>query len=199
MIGIVDYGAGNLRSVQKAFDFLGMKNQIMTSSDDFKRMDRLVLPGVGSFGYAVKKICQRNLYDPVKDWLQKGRPFLGICLGLQLLFESSEESPGAKGFSVFQGKCCRFQTQKVPQIGWNDIQIQKENPFFKGIEDREFFYFVHGYYVLPKQKTDVLALSRYGQEYTSAAARGRVFGVQFHPEKSGTKGLRLLRNWGRLC
>ncbi|MBS3818350.1 imidazole glycerol phosphate synthase subunit HisH [bacterium] len=199
MIGIVDYGVGNLRSVKKAFDFLEMDNQIISSAEEFSGINRLVLPGVGSFGYAVGKICQRGLYYPVKDWLQAGKPFLGICLGLQLLFESSEESPGLKGFSLFQGQCCRFQAQKVPQIGWNDIQIQKENPLFQGIKDREFFYFVHGYYVLPEEKRNILALTQYGQEYTSAAAQGRVCGVQFHPEKSGAAGLKVLSNWGKLC
>ena len=199
MIGIIDYGGGNLRSVKKAFDFLGAQSELLVSPVDFKNIECLVLPGVGSFGYAMKRIREKGLYEPIKGWLQSNRPFLGICLGLQLLFESSEESPGINGLGVFKGTCKRFNARKVPQIGWNDILIKKHHSILEGFSSGEYFYFVHGYYVVPDDNSIVLAQTEYDINYTSIAEKGNILGIQFHPEKSGEAGLKLLKNWVEQC
>ncbi len=199
MIGIVDYGAGNLSSVKKAFDFLRIESKILTSADELRIIERLVLPGVCSFGHAMKRIIERGLYDPIKDWIESDRPFLGICLGLQLLFESSEESEGVKGLSFLKGICRRFYGKKVPQIGWNNIRIESETELLRGIHSGDFFYFVHSYYAVPEESEVVVAISDYGVDFASVARSGNVFGVQFHPEKSGHTGLQLLRNWVQRC
>jgi len=199
MIGIVDYGAGNLMSVKKAFDFLRVKNKILSKPDELDTINRLVLPGVGSFGHAVAIMRETNFYDPIKEWVTANQPFLGICLGLQLLFESSQEAECIAGFSFFKGKCRRFLEKKVPQIGWNNIQIERNNSLFDGMTSGEYFYFVHSYYVVPEEADVILAESNYGLNYTSVAGRGNVYGVQFHPEKSGPAGLKLLKNWVEQC
>jgi len=199
MIGIVDYGAGNLKSIEKAFDFLHAESKILTSADEFAFVDSLLLPGVGSFGYAMERIKERGLYEPLKKWIESNRPFLGICLGLQFLFESSQESVGIEGLSVFKGICKKFSEKKVPQIGWNNIRIVKDSDLLKGIPTDEFFYFVHSYYVAPEESDIVIAVSNYGVDFTSILGRGKVFAVQFHPEKSGHVGLKLLKNWVELC
>ena len=199
MIGVVDYGAGNLQSVRKAFDFLGVRSRILSIAAEFNTIDRLVLPGVGSFGHAVESMIKKQLYDPTAEWIRSDRPFLGICLGLQLLFESSKESVSERGFSVFKGICKRFAEKKVPQIGWNYIRVERENELLRGIHTGEFFYFVHSYYVDPMENGSILALSNYGVDYPSVIGKGNVFGVQFHPEKSGRAGLRLLKNWVERC
>lgn len=199
MIGIVNYGAGNLKSVKKAFDFLGQENTILSSANEIGAIDRLVLPGVGSFGYAMEKIVEGGFFVLLKEWIESNRPFLGICLGLQLLFESSEESQNTEGLSYFKGECMKFHEKRVPQIGWNSIRIEKEDMLFKGISSGEFFYFVHSYYVVPEKDEVIMAKTNYGAVYTSVARRGNVYGVQFHPEKSGRAGLLLLRNWVEKC
>jgi len=199
MIGIVDYSAGNIKSVLKAFDHIGVKSRLVTSSSDFKGIDRLVLPGVGSFGHAVKQLGEKNLFRRIRMWLNDGRPFLGICLGLQLLYSGSEESGVEKGFAFFEGQCRIFQKGKVPQIGWNSIKIEKDSPLFNGIESGTYFYFVHSYYAPCLNKRDVLGSTNYFEKYTSIAGRGSVFAVQFHPEKSGEEGIKLLRNWVSIC
>jgi len=199
MIGIVDYGAGNLNSVKKAFDFLNKENRILSSLRNFESIDRMVLPGVGSFGHAMKKIRENKFYDPIKEWIELNQPFLGICLGMQLLFGSSEESEGMEGFSILRGKSMKFRGNKVPQIGWNNIQIEREIPLLKGIQNKEFFYFNHSYYVIPKEKEVVMALSHYKVDFISIAGKGNVYGVQFHPEKSGDTGIKLLENWVEQC
>ena len=199
MIGIVDYGAGNLHSVQKAFSYLGKSSAILRNPAELNGIEKLVLPGVGSFGHAMKEIQNRNWHGPLMDWLIADRPFLGICLGMQLLFEGSSESPNVCGFSVMDGICRKFTENKVPQIGWNDILIKKEGPLFGGVQSGDYFYFVHSYHVVPEKKDVILAETFYGSLYTSIAGKGRVFGVQFHPEKSGDKGLMLLKNWEERC
>lgn len=199
MIGIVDYGAGNLRSVKKAFDFLEEKSRILTSAEELNTFERLVFPGVGSFGHAMEKIREMGLYGPIKEWIEMDRPFLGICLGLQLLFESSEEFMGVEGLSVFKGTCRRFAEKKVPQVGWNKIHIERGINLLGGIRNDEFFYFIHSYYVVPDESEVVVATSTYGVDYASIVGKGRVLGVQFHPEKSGYTGLRLLKNWVERC
>lgn len=199
MIGIVDYGAGNLNSVKKAFDFLEKESKILTLAEGFGTIERLVLPGVGSFGHAMERIREMGLYGLIREWVESDRPFLGICLGLQLLFESSEESAGVEGLSVFKGTCRRFADEKVPQIGWNNIQVERAIDLLGWIRNGEFFYFNHSYYVVPEEEEVVVATSNYGGDYTSIAGKGNVFGVQFHPEKSGRKGLKLLENWVDKC
>lgn len=199
MIGLIDYGAGNLKSVVKALVYLGEDAGIIKYPSDLARVDKLILPGVGSFGPAMQYFEHGGWLDPVVEWINNGRPFLGICLGMQLLFDGSEESPGTKGLSVFPGKCRKFQAAKVPQIGWNNISFKKDDPLFFDVPDGEYFYFVHGYHLETGCREVVLAAAEYGLEYPAVIGRGRVYGVQFHPEKSGPAGLKLLNNWRRLC
>ena len=199
MIGIIDYGAGNLNSVKKAFDFIGYPSKIIRKKNDFFGIERIVFPGVGSFGYAKKSLKTSGLFKSLRSWINADKPFLGICLGFQFLFESSVETPGCTGFSCFKGRCEKFTKLKVPQIGWNSIFFSKSTPLFSNIKKGEFFYFVHSYYVVPHDPSLILAKTDYGIQYTSAAGRENVVGVQFHPEKSGKHGLRLLQNWAEKC
>ncbi len=199
MIAIIDYGAGNLRSVRKAFNHLKRKSIIATKAEDLKKADRVVLPGVGAFGSAIEKLKETNFYDATLEWLSKDKPFLGICLGMQMLFEESLESKDKKGFAIFKGKCPRFKKGKVPQMGWNQINKTKESPLLKGIPNESFFYFLHGYYVEVENSEIVTATTDYFITYTSMIEKGNVFGVQFHPEKSGEMGLKLLNNWVEIC
>jgi glutamine amidotransferase len=199
MIAIVDYGAGNLRSVHKAFDHLGFDSRIVRSPAELEGAERMVLPGVGAFGAAMVKLNASGLLESVGDWLRSGAPFLGICLGMQLLFERSAESGEVEGLGFFEGSCLPFQTGKVPQIGWNQLTVERESQLLKGIDDGSFFYFLHGYYVDPRETDVVTATTEYGGRYPSVMERGSVAAVQFHPEKSGALGLRLLRNWVESC
>ena len=195
MIAIIDYGAGNLLSVKKAFDYLGAESKVISAADEVSGFVRMVLPGVGAFGAAMDKLEQAGFVDVIKDWLKDDKPFLGICLGVQLLLESSEESQGAEGLGVFKGKCHPFTQGKVPQIGWNQIEINRKSPILNGIKDGSFFYFLHGYYVAPENTDIVIATTEYGLSYASIIGQGNIYAVQFHPEKSGEVGLRLLKNW----
>jgi imidazole glycerol phosphate synthase glutamine amidotransferase subunit len=198
-IGIVDYGAGNLHSVHKALTFLGKKCRLVPEPEALAGVTHLVLPGVGSFGYAARALRRSGWWDFISIWLQSDKPFLGICLGMQLLFEGSEESPGIQGLGIFKGTCRGFKTRKTPQIGWNTTRLNKPSCLFKDITVPSHFYFVHGYFVETEVSECVLANTEYGVIYPSVVGRGRVFGTQFHPEKSGRKGLQLLRNWEELC
>lgn len=199
MIAIVDYGAGNLRSVHKAFEHLGFRSQIVRSPAELEGAERMVLPGVGAFGAAMAKLNASGLLESVGDWLRSGAPFLGICLGMQLLFEGSAESGEVEGLGLFEGGCLPFEAGKVPQIGWNQLTVERVTRLLKGIDDGSFFYFLHGYYVDPQETDMVTATTEYGVRYPSVIERGSVAAVQFHPEKSGALGLRLLRNWVESC
>ena len=166
MIGIVDYGAGNIRSVRKAFAFLGRDSVVLDSPEGFAGVDRVVLPGVGSFGYAMDMLRKQGLFEPIGAWAASGRPLFGICLGLQLLAEGSDESPGVSGFGFFNGVCGRFAGGKVPQIGWNRVRLLRPDPLFAGIRDGEFFYYANSFY--PPPVAGVLAVSN-----TASSSRRR--------------------------
>lgn len=195
-VGIIDYGMGNLHSVEKALQKGGAETRVVADPDQVKNCERLVVPGVGAFGDAVANLQKTFLWDAVKDYFLSGRPVLGICLGMQILLEGSCEKGEHKGFGFIPGQVVRFpDTQKVPQIGWNQVEQTGTSPLFAGIPDRSYFYLVHSYYAAPRDTRDVIALSDYGIRYATAVARGNVFGVQFHPEKSQKWGLKLLENF----
>jgi imidazole glycerol phosphate synthase glutamine amidotransferase subunit len=198
MIGIVDYGAGNLNSILKAFSYLKLPARLVTSPEEISKVEKLVIPGVGSFGAALVELRYRNLYPAVINWLKEDRPFLGICLGCQLLFEKSEEAPEERGFSIFTGSCQKIRAAKVPHMGWNLVKIIRPDPLFSELDPAEYFYFVHSYAVF-ELTGHVLALTDYGSPFVAAVKFGRIYGVQFHPEKSGEAGLKLLHNWGTKC
>jgi len=199
MIAILDYGAGNLHSVKKALDFIGAESRVVSSPEDFDRVDRMIFPGVGAFGAAIKKIKTCGLFPVVVDWIKEDRPFLGICLGMQLLMESSSESESSMGFDLFKGRCERFQKGKVPQIGWNQVEQKKRSKLLRDIKDDTYFYFVHSYYVKPADSRIVSATTDYFGAYASIIEKGNIHAVQFHPEKSGKPGLKLLENWVKRC
>ncbi len=199
MIAIVDYGMGNLRSVQKAFERVGHGAVVTNRPEDVAQAERVVLPGVGAFGDAMANLKRAGLVDPVVKSISKGRPFLGICLGLQLLFVESEEMGRHRGLDVLPGRVRRFpEGERVPQIGWNQIHIRRKLPLLEGIPDGSFFYFVHSYYVDAENPEDTIATTDYGIDYTSIAGRGTAFGIQFHPEKSQDLGLRILKNFAEM-
>ncbi|MCX5863197.1 MAG: imidazole glycerol phosphate synthase subunit HisH [Deltaproteobacteria bacterium] len=201
MIVIVDYGMGNLRSVQKGFEKIGSQARISRDVQEFKKADHLVLPGVGAFPECMRNLARLDLIDSIMEFVVSGRPFLGICLGLQLLFDESEEFGVHEGFKVIPGKVKAFGRNmglKIPHMGWNRVSFRKECPIFFGIEDGSYFYFVHSFYVAPDDPADVAAETEYGIEFTCAISRSNVFAVQFHPEKSQENGLKILKNFARL-
>ena len=200
-IVIVDYGLGNLRSVQNAFALLGADAKISSTPSEVGNADKLVLPGVGSFQDAVEGLRKRKLIEPIKKFIASGRVYLGICLGLQLLYEESEEGK-AKGLSVFKGKVRRFKKKaniKIPHIGWNSVDLKKigeKLPPMQGVKDASYFYFVHSYYAEPDDENTVAATTEYGDvEFTSMISKGNVFATQFHPERSQEVGLKFLKNF----
>ena len=199
MIAIVDYGIGNLASVRKAFAKVGAEAKVTSSPDEIAGAEKVVLPGVGAFGKAAEHLAVHGLVEPLRQAISDGKPFLGICLGMQLLFEASEEAPGVKGLGLFKGNVKRFEgVPKVPQIGWNEVRQAKSSPLFASIPESAFFYFVHSYYVVPRDSATVLAFADYGGEYAAAVGKDNVCGVQFHPEKSQAWGLALLNNFAKL-
>lgn len=199
MIGIVDYGMGNLLSVQKALEHVGCPARVVRTADDLAASDRLVLPGVGAFGQAMANLEQRELLAPLRAACAEGKPLLGICLGLQLLLEASEEHGHHQGLGLFRGDVRRLPSDvKVPHIGWNQLRITREIPLLDGIPDDAFFYFVQSYYVCPEDPALVAGTTDYGLTFASVVGRENLFGVQFHPEKSQELGLRLLANFGSL-
>jgi glutamine amidotransferase len=206
MIAIIDYGVGNLRSVAKAFEYIGHPAVITSDPQTALEAEKVVLPGVGAFGKAMESLERSGMVPVVKEVIRSGRPFLGICLGLQLLFEESAERFGEleiphPGLGVFPGRVCRFQETaqlKIPQIGWNQIRKTGENPVLHGVADGGYYYFVHSYYVKPADAELTACVTDYGIEYCSGIAAGNVFAFQFHPEKSSAAGLRILKNFGGL-
>ena len=199
MIAVIDYGMGNLRSVEKAFEFLGCDVRIVDTPDQTTDATHLVLPGDAAFGDAMSNVRDQGWEARIHEHVADGKAFLGICVGLQLMFEESAELGFHRGLGLLRGRVVRFPAgERVPQIGWNQIAIRREVPLLDGVPDESFFYFVHSYYVETANPDDCVATTDYGLDYTSIAGAGRVFGVQFHPEKSQTHGLRLLDNFARL-
>ncbi len=199
MTGIIDYGAGNLHSVKNALDFLGIKNCIIKKPEELRKISRLILPGVGSFGSAVRKLKRTGLFEDICEWIRNDRPYLGICLGLQLLFEQSEEAEHVQGMGIFKGRIKKFKTQKVPQIGWNSVQIVRKTKLFPEKNKQIFFYFLHSYYAEPDSDDIITGISDYGIKYPAIINKGNIYGVQFHPEKSGDTGIELLKKWVEIC
>lgn len=199
MIGIINYGMGNLGSVENAFRFINEEAEIFSRSEQIASYDALILPGVGAFGDCMANLRQYGFDEAVCDWAKSGKPLLGICLGLQVLFEESEESPGVQGLGLLPGRVARFPAdsgRKVPQMGWNQVTVRNDGcPLFDGIPDESFFYFVHSYYVIPTHKEHTAGTTEYGLNYTSAAFSQSLMATQFHPEKSHDKGLQMLRNF----
>jgi glutamine amidotransferase len=198
MIALIDYGSGNIRSVTKALQHEGADVELVSDAGRMEEAEAIVLPGVGDFGDCARNIRGRKLWEPLEDWLRSGRPFLGICVGYQLLFEGSEESPGEKGFGFFPGQVKRFRSAelKVPQIGWNSLELtQPGHVLWRGLPAEPYVFFVHSYYPDSERKDVVIAETVYGERFASGAALGDVAGVQFHPEKSQEVGLAVLRNF----
>ena len=201
MIAIIDFGAGNLRSVENALLKLGEKPLVSDSARKILDAEKVIFPGVGNFGEAMRVLQEKELDKTVKEVIAAGKPFLGICLGIQLLFEKSEESKGTAGLGIFKGEVKRFPDAKglkVPQIGWNELELTQKKRLFDGITDKSFAYFMHSYYVAPKDSSIVAAETNYGLKYCSALEQEKVFATQFHPEKSGKIGLRILKNFVEL-
>ena len=197
-IGLIDYGSGNLRSVEKALEAVGAEVERISVAPLSDHLDALVLPGVGSFGDSVRNLQGRNLFEPIRDWLANSKKFLGICLGYQLLFEASEESPGIQGLGFFKGKVHRFRTpgMKVPQIGWNRLKwTTAAYERFRDLPKDPFVYFVHSYYPAPKEDSIVAATAAYGEEFAAAVVTDNLLATQFHPEKSQENGLAILRQF----
>lgn len=205
MIAIIDYGVGNLHSVAKAFEHLGFAAGVTSDPTVVLEAERVVLPGVGAFGKAMQSLAKAGMVPVVKEALGSGRPFLGICLGLQLLFEESfelfgEQQTAFQGLGAFPGKVLRFAPGdlKVPQIGWNRIRKKQDTPFLYGVEDGSYVYFVHSYYVQADNADIISCTSDYGVEYCSGIAAGNMAAFQFHPEKSSQVGLKILKNFAEL-
>ena len=199
MLCILDYGMGNLRSVSKAVEKLGATVKVTSLPSDVEKAEKIILPGVGAFGDGCRELEQRKLFQPLREALLQDRPFFGICLGMQLLFEESEESPGVRGLGIFPGRVQRFRNAnlKIPHMGWNEMRISKPQlPIFEGVGDKSFFYFVHSFYPVPQNVSIVFGTCSYdGEEFAAFVGKGRVWGCQFHPEKSQDAGLKILRNF----
>jgi glutamine amidotransferase len=200
MIAIIDYGVGNLRSVEKAFEAVGAPSTVTGDAGSIDEADRLVLPGVGAFGECARRLRESGLDQLVLEAARAGKPILGLCVGLQLMFDEGHEFGVHKGLGLMRGRVVRFLRggPRVPQIGWNQIEDTKPHRLLSGLTDGTYFYFVHSYHVEADDPNDVLGLTEYGIRYPSICARGSVCGVQFHPEKSQNAGLRLLANFAEM-
>lgn len=200
MIAIVDYGMGNLRSVSKAFEAVGHQAMVTRDTAAIQSASHVVLPGVGAFGDCMSNLRQYGLIEPIQTAIQSGKPFLGICLGFQLLFTESEEFGRHEGLDIFPGKVRAFsrdQPLKVPHMGWNQVHIRRPCPLFEGIVDGTHWYFVHSFFVEPADKEITATTTMYGIPFTSSIWKDNVVACQFHPEKSQSSGLRLIRNFGK--
>ncbi len=207
MIAIIDYDMGNLRSVEKAFEAVGHRAVVTRQRQAIADASHVVLPGVGAFGDCMRNLESYDLIDPVRQSIASGKPFLGICLGMQLLFAESEEFGSHKGLNVLSGKVLRFRSQKteedcqplkIPHMGWNAISVKKPSRVLEGLGEGAYMYFVHSYYVVPEEKEVVCTATEYGGSFVSSIARDNIFGCQFHPEKSQAGGLQMLKNFGDL-
>ena len=207
MIAVIDYGMGNLRSVQKALEAVGLEATVTSNKKKLKDAAAIVLPGVGAFADCMANLRERDLIEPILRSIETGKPYLGLCLGLQILLDYSEEFGRRKGLGLIPGKVVRFpegltdergDRLKVPHMGWNTVSIQKRNPLFKGIQTRSHFYFVHSYYADCADPADISAVVNYGLDFTVCIRRDNIYACQFHPEKSQKLGLKLLANFGGL-
>jgi len=197
-IVIIDYGMGNLRNVQKGFEKIGFEAKLTRNKKEIERASAIVLPGVGAFKDCMENLEGYGLVDPLLRSIEKGKPYLGICLGLQILFSESEEFGSHKGLDLIRGKVVKFRPDpghKVPHMGWNTIEKQKEVPMLQGVENGDFFYFVHSYYVIPEDGQWISTVTSYGKPFVSSIWKENIFATQFHPEKSQKNGLRILENF----
>jgi len=193
---IIDYKVGNLHNLKNALDFSGVENQLVCKADEVRNADRILLPGVGAFAPAMEQLRQSGMLEVLQEKVESGTPLLGICVGAQLLMDESEEDGTHTGLGWIPGKVKRFQHQlKIPQMGWNQVSKQKQDPLFEEVADETHFYFVHSYHLLPEASEHVLGLSNYGYDFASVVRKDNLWGVQFHPEKSQNAGLRLLKNF----
>ena len=201
MIAIIDYDAGNLKSVEKALKYLGQDVIVSRDSSEILQADKVILPGVGSFGDAMNNLDHFNLVDTIKKVAEKDTPFLGICLGLQLLFEKSDETPGAEGLGILKGEILRIPPKeglKIPHMGWNSLNIKPQARLFDGIANNSYVYFVHSYYLKAEDESIVAATTEYSTHIHASVESGNVFACQFHPEKSSDVGLKILKNFAEL-
>lgn len=201
MIAIIDYGMGNLRSVQKGFEKVGHQATITNDPADIRDAAKVILPGVGAFPDAMHELQRRELVEPVREAVAAGKPFLGICLGLQLLFEVGWEGGRHEGLGILPGEVVRFQVPpeyKVPHMGWNQLAIRRRAPILEGLDDGAYVYFVHSYYVSPRERDVIATETDYPEPFTSMIWRDNLYATQFHPEKSQADGLRILRNFAEL-
>ena len=208
MIAVIDYGMGNLRSVQKALEFVGAKVIVTHDPDLILNADSVVLPGVGAFKDCMANLNKLKLIDPIRKFIDGGKPFLGICLGLQVLFEESEEYGPVAGLGILPGKVVKFidgssdgrkgSPIKIPHMGWNEIKVKKDLPLFEGVGDAPYFYFVHSYYVVPEDQNMIATVTNYGVEFVSGIQHKNIYAFQFHPEKSQTLGLSILERFSNL-
>ena len=203
MIAIIDYNMGNLASVKNAFAKLGQETVVESDPTKFQEYDKLILPGVGAFGDAMQHLKERNMVEAIQAFAKSGKPMLGICLGMQLLFESSEEFGSNRGLSLIKGKVIKFEKQKfeeplkIPHMGWNRM-FTKEHPLFENLDDAHYLYFVHTYHVVCEDANDIIGETYYGYKFTSAVAHNNIMGIQPHPEKSQDNGLKILENFIKL-
>jgi len=198
MIAIIDYDAGNLKSVEKALQYLGEETVVTRDKEVILAADKVILPGVGAFGDAMEKLHNYHLVDVIKEAAASGKPFLGICLGLQLMFESSEEAPGVDGLGILKGKIVLIPDTpglKIPHMGWNSLDVSNKTRLFNGIEQQSYVYFVHSFYLKAEVEEEVAASTEYGVHIHAAVEKGNIFACQFHPEKSGEVGLKILKNF----
>lgn len=202
MIAIIDYGMGNIRSVSKAFETTGAEVSVIQSPDEIKKTKAIVLPGVGAFKDCMKNLSEQGFINVLKEEILSGKPYFGICLGLQILFTESEEFGLCKGLDILKGKVVRFslpENYKIPHMGWNNVKFKKKNKVFEEIPDNSYFYFVHSYYVMPEDSEAIAGVTDYGVEFTSMIIHENIFATQFHPEKSQKMGLKLIKNFVQLA